>query len=123
MAGHHVNYFMIFISLCVLTAMSVIFDVVEFNSRILLVVLVLAVATAKALFVMTYLMHLKFERNWKYLLLLPTGILAMGLPLALMPDIGVHYYTVDTLQAAEARPGAAPHATEESGASADEGHH
>jgi cytochrome c oxidase subunit 4 len=103
MAAQHVNYFMIFVALCVLTAMSVVFDIFEFNNRILLVVLVLAVATAKALFVMTYFMHLKFERNWKYLLLAPTAILAMGLPLALMPDIGLHYYFVDTKQAAEER--------------------
>ena len=42
---------------------------------------------------MAYFMHLKFEGRWKYLLLAPTVSLAMGLPLALLPDIGVHYYT------------------------------
>ena len=51
-------------------------------------VLVLSVATAKALFVMMYFMHLKFEGRWKYVLLSPTVILAIGLPLALLPDIG-----------------------------------
>jgi cytochrome c oxidase subunit 4 len=30
---------------------------------------------------------------WKYVLLLPTAILALGLPLALAPDIALHYYT------------------------------
>ena len=38
-------------------------------------------------------MHLKFEGRWKYLLLAPTVVLAMGLPLALLPDVGLHYYT------------------------------
>ncbi len=60
--------------------------------------MVLAVATAKALFVMMNFMHLRFEGRWKYLLLSPTVILAVGLPLALLPDVGVHYYTTDIPQ-------------------------
>ncbi len=47
---------------------------------------------------MLFFMHLKFERNWKYVFLFPTTILAIGLPLALLPDIGVHYYEVDVPQ-------------------------
>ncbi len=90
--SHHPNYFLIFLALCGLTGLSVVFDLVEFEDRIFLVVAVLAVATAKALFVMTYFMHLKFEGRWKFVLLAPTIILAMGLPMALLPDIGVHYY-------------------------------
>ena len=56
------------------------------------------VACAKALFVMLNFMHLKFERAWKYMLLAPTFILAAGLMLALIPDVGRHYYTVDAPQ-------------------------
>ena len=57
-AMHHVNYLAVFIALCILTGMSVIFDVVEmrgktifgiFNGTILLIFLVLGVAVAKAL--------------------------------------------------------------------------
>ena len=66
--------------------------------NVLLATMVLAVATAKALFVMMNFMHLRFEGKWKYLLLSPTVILAMGLPLALLPDVGVHYYTTDIPQ-------------------------
>lgn len=95
---HHVNYFAIFIALCICTALSVVFDVLHLENRLVLIVLVLGVATAKALFVMTYFMHLKFEGRWKYVLLAPTTILALGIPLALLPDIGVHYYTVDVPQ-------------------------
>jgi len=47
---------------------------------------------------MRYFMHLKFEGAWKYVILLPTAILACGLPLALAPDIGLHYYTTDVPQ-------------------------
>lgn len=97
-ANHHVNYLMIFMALCVATALSVVADVFRPDNKIVLAVIVLAIATAKALFVMLFFMHLKFEGRWKYVLLAPTMILAMGLPLALLPDIGVHYYTVDVYQ-------------------------
>jgi len=90
-ASHHANYFLIFIALCVCTVVSVAFDLIDTDKKVL-IVLVLSIATAKALFVMTYFMHLKFEGNWKFVLLAPTAILAMGLPLALLPDIGQHYY-------------------------------
>ncbi len=89
---HHVHYGAIFVALCVCTALSVLFDIVPLNRRFVAVA-VLAVAVAKAQFVMRYFMHLKFEGAWKYVLLLPTAILACGLPLALAPDIGLHYYT------------------------------
>ena len=96
--GHHVNYFAIFGVLCFCTIMSVLFDWISLENKLVLIVLVLGVAVAKALFVMAYFMHLKFEGNWKFLLLSPTVILALGIPLALYPDIGVHYYTVTTPQ-------------------------
>lgn len=92
-----VNYKWIFILLCVCTVVSVIFDLVPFPRRTV-AVLVLAVAVAKAQFVMRYFMHLKFEGKWKYVLLLPTAILACGIPLALAPDIGLHYYSQDIPQ-------------------------
>ncbi len=90
---HHVNYLAVFVALCVFTALSVGFDLVRFENHAITIVLVLAVAVAKALCVMMFFMHLKFEGNWKFVLLAPTTILAIGLPLALMPDIGVAYYT------------------------------
>ncbi len=90
-SGHHVNYLMIFFVLCGCTALSVLFDVLSFSKPVTMV-LVLAVACAKALCVMMFFMHLKFEGNWKYVLLAPTTILAIGLPIALFPDIGSSYY-------------------------------
>ena len=78
--------------LCVCTALSVIFDVIHLN-KALTIVLVLSVAVTKALCVMMFFMHLKFEGNWKFVLLAPTTILAIGLPLALFPDVGASYYT------------------------------
>ena len=91
-SAHHVNYLAIFFVLCACTALSVAFDVLKFEKPVT-IVLVLSVAVAKAMCVMMFFMHLKFEGNWKFVLLAPTTILAIGLPLALMPDIGVAYYT------------------------------
>ena len=90
--SHHVNYLAVFLALCVFTGLSCVFDILPIENHAVTIVLVMAVAVAKALCVMMFFMHLKFERNWKYILLTPTTILAIGLPLALMPDIGVAYY-------------------------------
>ena len=100
-SAHNVNYLYVFGALCVLTALSVAFDLAHFADHRITIVLVLAVAVAKALCVMMFFMHLKFEGNWKYVLLAPTTILAIGLPLALMPDIGVAYYTSSAPQVEE----------------------
>ena len=105
-AAHpHVNYFAIFIALCVCTGISILLDVFEVHSlRFVIAFLVLSVAVAKALFVLTYFMHLKFEGNWKFIILMPTTILAIGLMVALTPDIGLHYYTPNVPQASQPAP-------------------
>lgn len=99
--SHSQLYFAVFIALCVFTLISVAADLVHLPSKVMLGAIVLAVATAKAMCVMLFFMHLKFERAWKYMLLAPTFILAAGLMLALVPDVGRHYYTVDTPQVHE----------------------
>jgi len=99
--SHHVNYLAVFFALCGFTALSVVFDVMSFENHAITIVLVMAVAVAKALCVMMFFMHLKFEGNWKFILLAPTTILAIGLPLALMPDVGVAYYTPTAPQKGE----------------------
>ncbi|MBS0264724.1 MAG: cytochrome C oxidase subunit IV family protein [Planctomycetes bacterium] len=96
----HVNYWMIFGILCVLTVISWLADEIG-NKGLVLAIVVLAVATAKALFVMMYFMHLKFEGPWKYVLLAPTMVLALAIPAALMPDIGSHYYDFEAPQITE----------------------
>lgn len=100
-ASHGAAYLAVFIALCCFTAASWVADIVHMKNHTLLAAIVLAIATAKALCVMMYFMHLKFERAWKYLLLAPTFILAAGMMMALVPDIGRHYYTVDTPQVHE----------------------
>ncbi len=93
----HPKYAVIFGALCVFTLISIMADVVHLPYRVK-VVAVLSVATCKALCVLAWFMHLKFERAWKYVLLAPTTILALGLPLALMPDVGKHYYMQEVPQ-------------------------
>ncbi|MFM9965024.1 MAG: cytochrome C oxidase subunit IV family protein [Planctomycetaceae bacterium] len=93
----HPKYALIFGALCVFTLISIMADVVELSYAVK-VIAVLSVATCKALCVLAWFMHLKFERAWKYVLLAPTTILALGLPLALMPDVGEHYYTQEVPQ-------------------------
>lgn len=133
----HVNYWYIFYALCVLTGLSVLADLARENStvagifgpdwiKVIVCAVVLSIATAKALFVMLYFMHLKFEGKWKFVLLAPTIVLAMAIPAALMPDIGSHYYDYEVPQleddgsdaeaAGTGSHGAAPHATGAHGA-------
>lgn len=102
----YVKYSTIFYALCICTGLSIVFDFIDLkgtniigmNGVVLLSLLVLSVACAKALFVLIYFMHLKFEGKWKYVLLSPTIILAMGLTIAMTPDIGIHYYTNEAPQ-------------------------
>ena len=114
----HPNYLAVFGALCVLTGVSWFLDEANgwglFSSRILLVVLVCAVAMAKALFVLAYFMHLKFEGKWKYVLLAPTITLALGLPIALMPDLSLNYYERDPLTGGLAGAQWVPHDSAES---------
>ena len=110
----YVKYSTIFFALCICTVLSIIFDFIDLreknllglNGVVLLSLVVLSIACAKALFVMIYFMHLKFEGRWKYVLLSPTIILAIGLTVAMIPDIGIHYYVdespqIDYLQQAQ----------------------
>ena len=99
--SHAGTYFAVFLALCVFTGLSVVADLAHMANHNVLSVIVLAIASAKALCVMLFFMHLKFERAWKYMLLVPTFILASALPFALMPDVGMPYYTPEAPQVKE----------------------
>jgi cytochrome c oxidase subunit 4 len=47
----------------------------------------MAVSCTKALLVMLFFMHLKYEASWKYVLTIPASVMAIFLILALVPDI------------------------------------
>lgn len=98
--SHRQTYFRVFVALCVLTALSVAADAIKLSNPWVLRSIILSIAAAKAMCVMLFFMHLKFEKAWKYLLLAPTIVLAISLPLALASDVGFDYYIDETPQAA-----------------------
>jgi len=100
-ASHGRTYLMVFLILCGLTVVSVVADELHLANRYLLLGIVLAIASAKAICVVLYFMHLKFERSWKYLILGPTIVLAASLPFALATDIALHYYADEAPQQRE----------------------
>ena len=99
-AHPHANYLAVFGTLCALTLVSVGFDLLPNPPKPALIALVFGVAAAKAYCVMSWFMHLRFEGAWKYIVLVPTSLLGAGLVLALLPDIALHYYTVEADPAA-----------------------
>lgn len=52
-------------------------------------IFMMAVAVTKASLVMMFFMHLKWEAAWKYVLTIPSIIMAIFLMLALVPDVGL----------------------------------
>ncbi len=95
---HHdsANYMPIFLTLCGLTLVSVAADFIPFSGlKVLIVAIAMSVALAKAIYVILYFMHVKFEGGWKYLLLAPTISMAILLPISLYPDLSTQYYVND----------------------------
>jgi cytochrome c oxidase subunit 4 len=84
-------YLMVFVSLCILTLLSFLVG----NSQVLrekapqvMWAAMMAVSCAKAMLVMLFFMHLKWEANWKYVLTVPASMMSLFLVLMLVPDIG-----------------------------------
>ena len=53
----------------------------------------MAVSSIKALLVILFFMHVKYEADWKYVLTIPASIMSLLLILALVPDIGLRMRT------------------------------
>ena len=105
------TFMYVFVVLCIFTTISFAADFLPYlgATNAVVNVIVLAIAVAKALCVMLFFMHLKWERNWKYVILAPTVILSIGLPMALIPDIGVHYYLQNSTETTRAASESADH--------------
>jgi cytochrome c oxidase subunit 4 len=91
-------YIAVFVALCLLTLMSFLTYFPFWRERFPMEVgrsLMLAVACTKAALVIAFFMHLKWEKSWKYVLTIPTCMMAAFLVLMLIPDIGrrTHHYT------------------------------
>ena len=113
----YAKYLMVWFALLLLTGVTITVAGLEFGQWSALAAI--AIATVKGTLVLFYFMHLKFEGAWKYVLLLPTAILACGLPLALAPDIGLHYYRPQVPQIQEAARQEAAHGAHHAGEGAD----
>jgi len=48
----------------------------------------MAVSCTKAMLVILFFMHLKWEANWKWVVTIPASMMSLLLVLALVPDIG-----------------------------------
>jgi cytochrome c oxidase subunit IV len=85
-------YIAIFLALCGLTTLSFLtyFDfwrnhVPTEISRAFM----MAVSCTKAMLVIMFFMHLKWEANWKWVLTVPASIMSALLIFALIPDVGL----------------------------------
>ena len=101
---HAVNYVAIFITLVVLTIVTVAVAFIGLKQEWQKVLLALAIASAKASFVVLYFMHLKFEGKLIYLILLVPVFLCIVLVIALIPDIVHASLFVDFTRAAAGQP-------------------
>jgi cytochrome c oxidase subunit 4 len=51
--------------------------------------LMMAISCCKALLVILFFMHVKYEANWKYVLTIPAAFMSIFLILMLIPDVGM----------------------------------
>jgi cytochrome c oxidase subunit 4 len=54
----------------------------------------MAVSCTKAMLVILFFMHVKYEASWKYVLTIPAAFMSIFLILALVPDIGMRSHWV-----------------------------
>jgi len=108
-------YISVFVALCVLTMFSFLtyFDV--WNNSVpkpISQAFMLAVACAKAMLVITFFMHLKWEGSWKWVLTAPMLVMSALLIFALVPDVGLRmrHASQDRMIYAAERPVEAEHA-------------
>lgn len=94
------KYWAVFAALCVLTMCSFLTYFEWWNESVPQNVsraFMLTVSMGKALLVVLFFMHLLWEANWKWVLTVPTAMMAIFLGCMLIPDIGYRtkYYSQD----------------------------
>ncbi len=90
--GSYGLYMSIFVALCVLTTFSFLtyFDFWRENVPVNVSrAFMMAVSCTKAMLVIMFFMHLKWEANWKWVLTAPMLVMSALLVLALVPDVGL----------------------------------
>jgi cytochrome c oxidase subunit 4 len=90
--GGIAKYIYVFLALCVLTGASFFTysDSWPFPDQPNIGrAFMMAVSCTKAMLVILFFMHVKYEANWKYVLTIPAAFMSIFLILALVPDIGL----------------------------------
>jgi cytochrome c oxidase subunit 4 len=86
------HYIYVFIALCVLTTASFFTysSYWPFHAQPAIGwAFMMAVSCTKAMLVILFFMHVKYEANWKYVLTIPAAFMSIFLILALVPDVGM----------------------------------
>jgi cytochrome c oxidase subunit 4 len=93
--GGLARYVYVFVALCVLTSASF-FASSEYwpwhDEPHVGWTFMLAVSCTKAMLVILFFMHVKYEANWKYVLTIPAALMSVFLMLMLVPDIGMRVH-------------------------------
>ncbi len=92
-SGHVKIYIRVFVSLAIFTAIEYFYARIFKDAFVTLVLGLMTWAVIKASLVGLYFMHLKYEGRWVFAMLVPSGILALVLVAALMPDIAMQPVT------------------------------
>lgn len=89
--GGNGKYVAVFVALLVLTTMSFLtqsrfwpLDHQGLSTKVFMMI----VSCCKALLVILFFMHIKYEAGWKYVLTIPAGLMSVFLIVMLVPDIG-----------------------------------
>ena len=128
--GGIAKYIYVFLALCVLTGASFFTysDYWPFHDEPKVGwAFMMAVSCTKAMLVILFFMHVKYEANWKYVLTIPAAFMSLFLCLALVPDVGLrsHWLSEERVQyMAAPRSSKAMHGTQhKSTAPSSESHH
>ncbi len=90
-AESHAPYLKVWFGLLVFTVVEYFYARIFSEYFTVLVLGLMTCAIIKAAMVGWYFMHLKFEKPWVYILIVPSLILAVILTLALTPDMSLKY--------------------------------
>lgn len=86
--SHRGVFIVVFLMLCALTGLSFwIANSHLMEDRMIGWLAMMSVSVAKALLVVTFFMHLWWEKKWKYVLTIPAILMAALLVMLLVPDI------------------------------------
>jgi cytochrome c oxidase subunit 4 len=92
--GSYPLYFAVGVGLLVLTFISFMAPRVFSDAPGVMRTVMLTVSCCKALLVILFFMHLKWEANWKYVLTFPAMAMSLFLMLMLVPDVGWRDYHI-----------------------------